>query len=200
MGKYSEPDFWSKKAFSEGYPARSVYKLKEMNEKFALFKQGSAVLDLGAAPGSWTLYALRLLGGRGRIMSADLNALDAKIHADNLTAVQGDLYDTDVRARIRSGAPYDAVLCDAAPSTTGNRLVDTARSNDLAELALDYAIEMLKQGGTFVVKIFQRGSEGAFLKKLRTVFTTARGFKPEASRSNSVETYLIGISKKETAK
>jgi 23S rRNA (uridine2552-2'-O)-methyltransferase len=200
MRKYEEPDFWSRKAFSEGYPARSVYKLKEMNEKFALFKKGCAVLDLGAAPGSWTLFALRLFGGFGRVVAVDMLPLERRVAADNLTTVTGDLFAPDTRSRVREGAPYDAVLCDAAPATTGNRVVDAARSGGLAELAFDYAEEMLKGGGNFVVKIFQGGDEGALLKKMRNLFAQAKGFKPEACRSNSVETYLVGIGKKETAK
>jgi 23S rRNA (uridine2552-2'-O)-methyltransferase len=171
-----------------------------MNEKFALFKKNCAILDLGAAPGSWTLFALRLLGGLGRVTAVDVLPLERRVTADNLTAVSGDLYDTDTRARVREGAPFDAVLCDAAPATTGNRIVDAARSVDLAELAFDYAEEMLENGGNFVVKVFQGGDERALLKKMRNLFASARGFKPEASRSNSFEIYLIGTGKRETAK
>jgi 23S rRNA (uridine2552-2'-O)-methyltransferase len=195
--EYEKPDFWSKKAFSEGYPARSVYKLKEMNEKFALFKKGAAALDLGAAPGSWTAFALRLLEGSGRVFAVDINPLDAKIKRDNLTVIQGDVFDPAVRDAVRAGAPYDVVMSDAAPSTTGNRTVDTARSEALAEIALDYAQYMLKPGGNFVVKIFQGGQQGSMLQKMRTVFALAKGYKPEACRSGSFETYLIGLRKKE---
>lgn len=193
---YEKPDFWSKKAFSEGYPARSVYKLKEMNEKFSLLKKNSTVLDLGSAPGSWTVFLLRNLGENGKVVSCDLNPLAKSVRADNLTFLQGDLNDAEIRNKIRELGPYDLVVCDAAPLTTGNRTVDTARSQQLVEMAVWYAKAMLKQGGNFAVKIFQNGDQQMFLKALREIFTTAKGFKPEACRAESFETYLVGISKK----
>jgi 23S rRNA (uridine2552-2'-O)-methyltransferase len=174
-----------------------VYKLKEIHEKFVLFKKGDAILDLGAAPGSWTLFALRSLEGSGQITAVDINLLADKVKADNLVVIQGDLFDAEVRSRIKERAPYDAVLCDAAPLTTGNRTVDTARSSGLVELAIDYAESMLKPGGNFAVKIFQGGEQGAFLQKLRSVFSTAKGYKPQACRSGSFETYLVGLNKRE---
>jgi 23S rRNA (uridine2552-2'-O)-methyltransferase len=197
---YEEPDFWSKKAFALGYPARSVFKLMELNGKFALFKKGDAVLDLGAAPGSWALFALKELDGNGSVTAVDLSPLDEKLKADNLCAVRGDLFDAQTRAIVKERAPYDAVLCDAAPSTIGNRTVDAARSASLAEIALDYADEMLKAGGNFVVKVFQGGDEGALLKKMRRIFAAAKGYKPKASRAGSFETYLAGLRKKEILK
>lgn len=193
---YEKPDFWSRKAFGEGYPARSVYKLKEMNEKFKLFAQNAAVLDLGAAPGSWTVYLMRTLSSAARVVACDLNALSKNVKGDNLTFVQGDLNDAAVREQIRSFSPFDAVVCDAAPLTTGNKIVDTARSEQLVEMAIWYAGAMLKKGGNFCVKIFQGGNQQELLKKMRDIFTTAKGFKPEACRSESFETYLIGLKKK----
>jgi 23S rRNA (uridine2552-2'-O)-methyltransferase len=198
--EYEKPDFWSQKAFAQGYPARSVFKLMELNEKFALLKKGAAVLDLGAAPGSWSLFALKVLDGTGRVTAVDTAPLDEKLKADNLFAVQGDLFDAQTRARVKERSPYDAVLCDAAPFTTGNRTVDAARSALLAETALDYACEMLKSGGNFVVKVFQGGDENALLKKMRLLFAAAKGYKPKASRSGSFETYLAGLQKKEIFK
>lgn len=193
---YEKPDYWSKKAFSEGYPARSVYKLKELDEKFGLLKKNYAVLDLGAAPGSWTVFALRALNGTGHLTSIDLKPLAKDVAGSNLTFIQGDLYDEEVRAQARSLGPYDSVMCDAAPPTTGNRTVDTARSAGLVELAIFYAQTMLKPRGNFVVKIFQGGDQQQLLKSMRQIFTTARGFKPEACRTESFETYLVGLDKK----
>ncbi len=193
---YEKPDFWSKKAFSEGYPARSVYKLKEMDEKFSLIRKNTRVMDLGAAPGSWTTYLLRALDGTGHVTAIDLSPLAKDVKGDNLSFFQGDLYAPEIRAEAKKLGPYNLVVCDAAPATTGNRTVDTARSSGLVELALYYAEQMLTPGGNFVVKVFQGGGEQEMLKKMRGMFAAARGFKPEACRSESFETYLIGLGKK----
>ncbi|MDE7383913.1 MAG: RlmE family RNA methyltransferase [Treponemataceae bacterium] len=193
---YSKPDFWSKKAFSEGYPARSVYKLEEIDQKFSLIKKKTCALDLGASPGSWTIFLLRNLGENGRVVACDLNPLSKKVRAGNLCFVQGDLNDAEIREKIRSEGPFDLVVCDAAPMTTGNRTVDTARSEQLVEMAVWYAEQMLKSGGNFVVKIFQNGDQQQVLKKMREIFESAKGFKPKACRSESFETYLVGISRK----
>ena len=193
---YEKPDFWSRKAFSEGYPARSVYKLKEIDEKFGMLKKNSRILDLGASPGSWTVFALRTLDGTGHVTSIDLNPLAKDVKGDNLTFIQGDLYDEEVRAKAMEGGFYQSLICDAAPRTTGNKFVDTARSTGLVELAIYYAQTMLAPGGNFVVKIFQGGDQQQLLKQMREIFVSARGFKPEACRTESFETYLIGLNKK----
>ncbi len=193
---YEKPDFWSQKAFQEGYPARSVYKLKEIDEKFGMIKKNYVVLDLGAAPGSWTTFLLRKMDGTGKVVSCDLNPLSKSVKGENLLFIQGDLNDAEIRQKIKSEGLYDLVVCDAAPKTTGNRTVDTARSEQLVEMAIWYAQTMLKTGGNFCVKIFQNGDQQKLLKLMREIFTNAKGFKPEACRSESFETYLIGINKK----
>ncbi len=193
---YEKPDFWSQKAFSEGYPARSVYKLKEIDEKFEMIKKNYTVLDLGAAPGSWTVFLLRQLNNTGKVVSCDLNPLSKTVKGDNLLFIQGDLNAPEIRKQIKENGPYDLVVCDAAPKTTGNRTVDTARSEQLVEMAVWYAQTMLKTGGNFAVKIFQNGDQQRILKSMREIFTSAKGFKPEACRAESFETYLIGINKK----
>lgn len=191
--EYAQSDFWSKKAFAEGYPARSVYKLEQINNKFHILDNTASVLDLGAAPGSWTTYVLRFLGKNGTCVSVDLKELEPKIHDQRLHFFQSDMYDKETLSTVKTFAPFDVVICDAAPSTTGNKLVDTARSESLVELAIYYATETLKQNGNFVVKIFQGEKQQFFLQKLRELFKTAKSFKPKASRSSSVETFLIGI-------
>jgi len=189
---YDQPDAWSRKARAEGYPARSVYKLREIDEKFAIIRRGGRVLDLGAAPGSWSMYALRRLAGAGLVVACDLAPLSPLAAAPNLVVIQGDMTDAATRSRILAEAPYALILCDAAPATTGSRAVDTARSAALAETALDYAAIALSPGGAFVCKIFQGADTGALLGRLRAAFAAARAFKPKACRSNSFETYLIG--------
>lgn len=193
---YSKPDFWSQKAFKEGYPARSVYKLQEIDQKFGFLKKGYTVLDLGSAPGSWTTWLLRNLDESGKVVSVDLNPLSKDVKGSNLVFFQGDLLSEEIREQITSQGPYDLVVCDAAPLTTGNRTIDTLRSKSLVEMAIWYAQTMLKTGGNFCVKIFQNGDQQKLLMKMREIFTQAKGFKPEACRSESFETYLIGINKK----
>ncbi|MGN0740219.1 MAG: SAM-dependent methyltransferase [Treponema sp.] len=193
---YEKPDFWSRKAFAEGYPARSVYKLQEIDERFNMIKKNFTVLDLGSAPGSWTTFLMRKMEGTGKVVSCDLNPLAKDVKGDNLVFIQGDLNLKEIRDSIKANGPYDLVVCDAAPLTTGNRTVDTARSQGLVEMAIWYAQTMLKPGGNFAVKIFQNGDQQILLKKMRDIFTAAKGFKPEACRKESFETYLIGINKK----
>lgn len=189
---YSESDFWTKKAFKEGYPARSVYKLEEINKKFSLFGLSACVLDLGAAPGSWTSFLLRNLKENATIVSVDLKPLDSKIKDDRLVFIQGDMTDKKIIAKIEEKKPFDAVVCDVAPYTTGNKALDVARQNDLAFMAKDYAIKMLKPGGAFLTKIFQGKDVNLLIKELKNYFEIVKIFKPVACRKNSIETYIIG--------
>lgn len=193
---YEKPDYWSRKAFSEGYPARSVYKLQEIDQKFGMIKKNYTVLDLGAAPGSWTTFLLRTMEGTGKVVSCDLNPLAKNVKGDNLIFIQGDLNNNAIRESIKAQGPFDLVVCDAAPLTTGNKVVDTARSAGLVKMAIYYAQTMLKPGANFCVKIFQNGDQQPLLKMMREIFTTAKGFKPQACRTESFETYLIGLAKK----
>ena len=214
MAVYSKPDHWSLKAQKEGYPARSVYKLKEMDEKFGLIKSGrpdNRVLDLGAAPGSWSLYLLRkfLAGGapsgsrQFSLVSVDLSPLSRQhdeglFDRDGFTFIMGDFLLPETREAILSRGPYNLLVSDAAPATSGNRSLDTLRSLDLAENALYYAETALAKGGNFVVKVFQGGDTGALLKKIRELFESGKSFKPQACRAESFETYYIGMGKKST--
>ena len=130
------------------------------------------------------------------MVSFDLNPLSKNVKGDNLTFIQGDLNAPEIRNHIKELGPYDLVVCDAAPKTTGIRMVDTASSEQLVEMAIWYAQTVLKQGGNFAVKIFQNGDQQKFLKSMRDIFSSAKGFKPEACRAESFETYLVGINKK----
>ncbi|MDR1105373.1 MAG: RlmE family RNA methyltransferase [Treponema sp.] len=219
MARYEKPDYWTLRAKKEGYPARSVYKLKEADEKFGLLKPGGGVfrvLDLGAAPGSWTLYVLRTLAsrfqnGRAFLAAADLAPLSREygnreynghVHGrdlfegDHFFFMQGDITSQAVRDALVSRGPYDLVISDAAPATTGNRSVDTFRSLELAGTAADYAASSLRPGGNLFVKVFQGGDAPALLKKIREQFTTGKSFKPASCRSESFETYYLGLGKK----
>ncbi|GHU78242.1 ribosomal RNA large subunit methyltransferase E [Spirochaetia bacterium] len=207
MANYEKLDHWSLKAQKEGYPARSVYKLKEMDEKFGLLPAGPGrgnpfrVLDLGAAPGSWSLYALRKLGSGLFLSAADLSPLSRQydrglFSGDNVFFIQGDITAAEIREALLARGPYALVMCDAAPATTGNRSVDTLRSLTLAEMALDYAEAALEKGGNLAVKVFQGGDTAEILKKIRELFKTGKSFKPAACRSESFETYYLGLERK----
>lgn len=191
MSSYDKPDFWALKAKKEGYPARSVYKLMEIDKKFGLVKPGAAILDIGAAPGSWSLWVLQRLAGKGFLAAVDLQDLALKPAFDNFLFIRGDLYDPDVRSRLLAKGPYSLLLSDAAPGTTGNRFVDQSASEGIVEAVIDYAEACLAPGGALVAKIFQGGAEGPLLKRLRSSFAQAKGFKPEACRPGSFETYLV---------
>lgn len=198
VSRRDKADFYTQKAHKEGYPARSVYKLEEINSTHKLIKPGDSVLDVGAAPGSWTLYTHRvLLKGKGRIVSVDLNPLSLDPIPPTVTALVGDAFSKEIRARLVEEGPYDAIISDAAPMTTGNRIVDTSRSEYLAEQVVMLAEEQLKAHGNMVIKIFQGGGEQEVLKRMRKIFQKAKAFKPKASRDDSFEVFLIGLDKKE---
>jgi len=222
MADYSKPDHWSQKAQKEGYPARSVYKLKEIDEKFGLIKSGFVknayspfrVLDLGAAPGSWSLYLLRKIPLKPgaletsgaepiapMLVSVDLAPLSRQydeglFDRPDFLFLQGDFTSGEIREAIVSHGPYSLVVSDAAPFTTGNRSVDTLRSLDLAETALYYAETTLAKGGSLVIKVFQGGDTGKLLKAIRGLFETGKSFKPQACRAGSFETYYLGLGRK----
>lgn len=205
--KYEVLDHWSLKAQKEGYPARSVYKLKEIDEKFKLIdvtrKINFNVLDLGAAPGSWSLYVLRkFAGAEGRFLAAaDLSVLSRQydkglFDGENFFFVQGDITLPENRDALLEKGPYNLVISDAAPATIGNRSVDTLRSLALAEEVLLYAELGLTKGGCIAVKVFQGGDTASILKRMKELFHTAKSFKPAACRPESFETYYIGLDKK----
>jgi 23S rRNA (uridine2552-2'-O)-methyltransferase len=191
VSSYAKPDFWAQKAKKEGYPARSVYKLMEIDKKFGLIKPGARILDIGAAPGSWSQWVLQRLAGKGFLAAVDLQEIAMRSGADNFLFIRGDLYDASVRERLLAAGPYSLVLSDAAPATTGNRVVDQGGSEAIVEAVIDYAEACLAPGGAMVAKIFQGGAEAELLRRLRGRFAAAKGFKPEACRSESFETYLV---------
>ncbi|MCL2192014.1 MAG: RlmE family RNA methyltransferase [Treponema sp.] len=207
MADYKKPDPWQIKARKEGYPARSVYKLQELDEKFGLLKsiRPFRVLDLGAAPGSWSLYMLRKMSRISApgafLASADLSPLSRQFDnglfdGENFRFVQGDITDPAIRDSILSHGPYGLIISDAAPATMGNRFVDTCRSLELAEEVVAYAENALADNGNMVVKVFQGGDTSELLKRLRGLFKTAKSHKPQACRSESFETYYLGLGKR----
>lgn len=191
-----DDDFYTKKAQKEGYPARSVYKLEEIQQKFTVIKRDFKVLDVGAAPGSWTMYILKMLGDNGFLSAIDLKPLSITIKKSNFFFVQGDAFDQENIQKLAEKGPYNAVVSDAAPSTTGNKIVDTERSIQLIESIYNTALQVLLPGGNFVFKMFQGGKEKEILDDMRKHFNAVKILKPQASRTNSFETFVIGLGKK----
>ncbi|MDC7235941.1 MAG: RlmE family RNA methyltransferase [Spirochaetales bacterium] len=197
MSNRSRPDFYTQKAKKEGYMARSVYKLEEIQNKTKLIKSGDRVLDVGASPGSWTQYCLRLLKGKGMVVGADLKPLGQFKARGELHFIQGDVFSDAVRDDLAQWGPFDVIVSDAAPSTTGNRLMDTRRSYDLVEQILDFSLLWLKPGGNFTVKVFQGGDETEISDRMKQEFDQVKKLKPKAVRKESFEYYLIGLGRKE---
>lgn len=192
--KYSQADHYTKKAKSEGYQARSVYKLQEIQKKNKLIKSGDNVLDIGAAPGSWSRFILKTIGKEGRLTAVDLNDLTGAIKTDpRMDFIQGDFYQDNIINSVKTNGPFNVILSDAAPATSGNRTVDTAKSEALVEHIIHLAEELLADHGSIAVKIFQGGGEKALLDSLRSKYKTIKLYKPTATRKSSFEAYLIGI-------
>ena len=187
-------DHYSERAKKERYPARSVFKLKEAQKKFRLIKKGDRVLDLGCSPGSWLLYAAELTGKRGRVLGIDLKAIHIQLppQAEMLTA---DIQTID-RAWFdghKLGDRFNVVLSDMAPATTGNKGLDAARSFQLCQAALSIAERVLKPGGTFMCKIFQGQEFKEFSDVVRNRFKRHKIFKPQSSRKESKEIFIVGM-------
>jgi 23S rRNA (uridine2552-2'-O)-methyltransferase len=173
-----------------GYRSRAAFKLIELDERFRILRRGARVLDLGAAPGGWSQVAVQR--GAGAVVGVDLLAMEPVVGAQ---FVQGDFADPDMPARLAAllGGGADAVLSDMAPNTTGHGGTDHIRIMALAELALDSALELLAEGGCFVAKVFQGGSERQMLERLKRHFASVRHAKPPASRKESSELYVVAV-------
>jgi 23S rRNA (uridine2552-2'-O)-methyltransferase len=188
------PDYFSRLAKQKNFPARSVFKLQEMQERFGLFKAGQRILDLGSAPGSWSKYCLQHLGPHGLLVGVDLETVRMQPPAGpRYRFLQGDIFSPEIAARLHELGPFDVILSDAAPRTSGSSLVDAEVSLKIAERVLEIAARNLEHGGHLVVKVFQGGEEGRLLQSMKSIFRRARAFKPKASRSESRETYFLGL-------
>lgn len=178
----------------ENYPARSVYKLKEIDKRFQIFKKGMKVLDLGAAPGSWSLGASERVGPQGNVLSCDLQTTET-IFPANVSFHQEDVFSRspEFDALLAQWAPFDVVMSDMAPQTTGTRFTDQARSLELCLEALAVAEQVLAPGGSLIVKIFMGPDVLELVKPMRGVFSRVRAFKPQSSRTESKETFYVGL-------
>jgi 23S rRNA (uridine2552-2'-O)-methyltransferase len=192
---YAKPDRFTRAAKDAGFPARSVFKLEEIDRRTRLLRGGMRVLDLGASPGSWSKYAAQKIGPAGRILAVDLEPLATTL-PPNGQYLQGDALSltNDDLARF---APYDVVLSDMAPRTTGNRVSDQARSFELFMRALAVADRLGIRGGSFVGKIFMSDDLPAARAELRRMYGTERLIRPEGTRSVSTEIFAVGGEKRE---
>lgn len=178
-------DPYVEKAKSEGYRSRAVYKLIELDKKFKFLAPGRRVVDLGAAPGGWSQYAAKKGCG---VVAVDLQKIDP---INGALIITGDFTKQETRDHI--SGKFDIVLSDMAPNATGNREVDHLRIISLCEEALEFAQEALNPGGAFVCKIFQGGGEKALAAAIKPLFRETRFAKPEASRSDSSESYIVAM-------
>lgn len=184
-------DEYVRRAQREGFRARAVYKLREIDERDHLLKSGQTVVDLGAAPGSWCQYAISRLGEKGRLIALDLLEMEP---IDGVEIIQGDFTEREVLDRLLTalnGRAVDLVLSDMAPNISGITSSDQARSIYLLELALDFCEQVLRPGGSLLVKAFQGEGFPGFQKALKRRFRTVKSRKPKASRAKSREIYLL---------
>lgn len=192
-------DHYTRKARKEKHPARSVYKLKEIQQKYTVIKKGHRVLDLGCAPGSWLLYAAGIVGDKGSVVGIDQKPVTVKV-PPHVTTIADDIMslgeETSPVASPMTGR-FHVVLSDMAPATTGNKTVDAARSLGLCETALYIARNKLVTGGAFICKIFQGGDDKQFIDAVRVSFSKVKIFKPKSSRKASREIFIIGFGKKQ---
>lgn len=184
-------DAYVKKANVSGYRSRAAFKLKEIQDKYKILKPNHNVVDLGAAPGGWCQVAREQIGKNGKIVAIDLLYIEP---IEGVNFLKADFTDDDVLVKFTAmleGHKPDVVLSDMAPNTSGHSGTDALRSMTLAEMAADFALEHLKGDGSFLCKLFQGGGEQQFVTMLRQHFAKVQYAKPEASRKESREVFIL---------
>ena len=189
------PDSYRTKAQAEGYVARSIYKLKAIDEKYRLLQRGQRVLDLGCAPGSWLQYLASRVGPAGLVVGVDLTPPAIKM-APPVHFVLGDLATLDLETITAISPDFDAVVSDMAPRTTGIREVDQQRSLELALTAWGWAGKLLRPGGHFLVKVFEGPGIEVLFRELEKAFQICRRVKPPGSRAASKEIYFLALNRR----
>ena len=181
-------EFYTMLAKKEGYPARSVYKLKAIDEKYKIIKKGTLVLDLGCAPGSWLLYLSQKVGDRGKVIGVDIEEVKIPQKANIVFIKKNvlDLEESDFKDR------FEAVVSDLSPKTSGIESLDNGKSLELAEKSFEIARSVLLPGGNFICKIFESELIDEFFKKVKNCFDFAKRFRPKAVIKKSKELYIIG--------
>jgi 23S rRNA (uridine2552-2'-O)-methyltransferase len=189
---YNPKDYFFKQAKKENFAARSVFKLEEIDERFHIIKPGYQILDLGAAPGSWSQYCSRKIGPKGRVLGIDIQPI--KITMQNAVFVTADMRELSLEQTMKDNGiapPFDVVLSDMAPKTIGIKLTDQMRSLELCELALATAERFLKPKGTFVCKMFHSDEFEDYRDKLRKRFERVEVLRPKSTRKESKEIFFI---------
>lgn len=185
-------DEYVKMAQKEGYRSRAIYKLLEIQEKDRIIKQGMTIVDLGAAPGGWSQLAANLVGRKGRVIALDILPMASLADVE---IIEGDFREEAVMEQLLeslNNEKVDLVMSDMAPNMSGMPVADLPRAMYLAELTLDLANKVLREGGDILVKVFQGEGFDEYLRSLRAAFTKVQSRKPKASRPRSREVYLIG--------
>ena len=181
-------EFYTILAKKDGYPARSVYKLKEIDEKYKIFKKGDRVLDLGRSPGSWLLYISQKVGKQGKVIGIDLEEIKIPQKA-NIVFIKKSVFDLKESS---FKDKFEAVVSDLSPKTSGVEFLDAAKSLELAERSFEIAKSVLLPYGNFVCKLFENESSNEFFKKVENCFDFAKRFRPKAVIKKSKEFYIIG--------
>jgi 23S rRNA (uridine2552-2'-O)-methyltransferase len=180
-----------RRAKEENYAGRAVYKLEEIDKRFRLLKRGAKVLDLGCWPGSWLQYAAKRVGEDGALVGIDLKPVGIAL-PDNVVTIEGDVELLKPSALARKYGPFDVVLSDMAPHTTGDRGSDQFKSEELFIRALEIATATLRTGGHFAAKLFQGPRFGDLVQEVRRKFQETKPFRPQNTRSGSIEQYVVG--------
>jgi len=189
-------DPYVRRARQEGWRSRAVFKLEQIQRAERFIRPGMLIIDLGAAPGGWSQFAARMLAGRGEVFALDILPMDA---VPGVTFVQGDFHEQGALDQLRAalaGRKADLVMSDMAPNLSGIDAVDQPRAMHLAELALEFADEVLKPGGDLLLKLFQGSGFQELVREIRRRFATVKLRKPAASRARSAEVYLLARGRK----
>ncbi len=198
-GKWLQEHFTDKyvqQAQELGYRSRATFKLLQIQQKDKLIKPGMTVVDLGAAPGGWSQIVAPLVGSKGRVIALDILPMEP---LKNVEFIEGDFREESVLAQLEKlldGKTIDLVISDMAPNMSGDDSIDQPRIMQLADLALEFATQHLRPGGTFLVKIFQGSEFQEYFQQMRGLFNKVIARKPDASRARSSEVYLLGIARK----
>jgi 23S rRNA (uridine2552-2'-O)-methyltransferase len=195
MGKYQRKDHYYRKAKEQGLPSRASFKIEEILNKYKLVKPGATVLELGAAPGGWTVKLLEAVGPQGKVLAFDLETMDG-VQGGQLRFFQGDAFGSEAEAWLKdnlAGRKADAIFSDISPKLSGIEFRDAYLSYEFCMHALELAQRILKRGGHLVTKIFPGSEFPDYLKSLRENFNKVQSFEPKSSRKTSREVYVVAM-------